>query len=146
MRRPLPSAGRKINSQMPTSSIFDWDLAGYAGNAAFLNSKTNINMRYILNDWTKHLSSLYSRYMFNTGKKGWIGGDAMVAMYAHGNQSHQVFYHWKVVPTPVPSVTPSGVPRYLPPLQWVAVPLLRTVTNWHCHLQPRIQLQTRRPP
>ncbi len=65
----------------PINAIFDWPMGTQAGFAAFTNEKVNRQLKKILNEWGKYLSSPESRYVLSDDpKSGWFGKDAMEAM------------------------------------------------------------------
>ncbi len=66
---------------VPICAILGWPMGTQAGSAAFLNTKVNHQIKKILNEWAKFLSSEDSRYVLNTDPhKGWFGKDAQDAM------------------------------------------------------------------
>ena len=66
---------------VPICAILGWPMGTQAGSAAFLNTKVNHQIKKILNEWAKFLSSEDSRYVLSTDPhKGWFGKDAQVAM------------------------------------------------------------------
>jgi phosphatidylserine decarboxylase len=66
---------------VPICAILGWPMGTQAGSAAFLNTKVNHQIKKILNEWAKFLSSEDSRYVLNTDPhKGWFGKDAQEAM------------------------------------------------------------------
>lgn len=64
----------------PINAILDWPMGTQGGFAAFLNDKVNAQLKKILNEWAKFLSSEKSCYVLNTEHNGWFGSDAKKAM------------------------------------------------------------------
>lgn len=65
----------------PINAILDWPMGTTGGFAAFLNDKVNQQLKKILDEWGRFLSSKDSRYVLNNNpKKGWFGRDARKAM------------------------------------------------------------------
>lgn len=65
----------------PINAIFDWSMGTAAGMAAFLNDRVNVQLKKILNEWARFLSSIDSAYVLNDHpKKGWFGANARKAM------------------------------------------------------------------
>lgn len=65
----------------PINAIFDWTMGTAAGMAAFLNARVNIQLKKVLNEWARFLSSADSVYVLNAHpRKGWFGADARKAM------------------------------------------------------------------
>ncbi|MGD0710828.1 MAG: phosphatidylserine decarboxylase family protein, partial [Bacteroidales bacterium] len=66
---------------VPICAILGWPMGTQAGVAAFLNNKVNRQLKKILNEWAKFLSSDDSCYVLNSDPhKGWFGKDAQDAM------------------------------------------------------------------
>jgi phosphatidylserine decarboxylase len=66
---------------VPINAILDWPMGTSAGFSAFLNEKVNRQLKKILTEWAKFLTSEDSRYVLNTEPKtGWFGKDAKEAM------------------------------------------------------------------
>lgn len=66
---------------VPINAILDWPMGTPAGFTAFLNEKVNRQLKKILNEWSKFLSSKDSRYVLNEEPKtGWFGREAKEAM------------------------------------------------------------------
>jgi phosphatidylserine decarboxylase len=65
----------------PLNTIFDWSMGTAAGFAAFLNERVNAQLKNVLNEWGRFLSSSDSTYVLNQHPhKGWFGADAQTAM------------------------------------------------------------------
>ena len=65
----------------PINTIFDWAMGTAAGGAAFLNERVNRQLKKVLNEWGRFLSSADSAYVLNDDpRKGWFGSDARSAM------------------------------------------------------------------
>jgi len=65
----------------PINAIFEWSMGTAAGCAAFLNERVNAQLKKVLNEWGRFLSSSDSTYVLNQDPhKGWFGADAREAM------------------------------------------------------------------
>ena len=65
----------------PINAILDWPMGTHSGFAAFLNDKVNAQLKKVLNEWGRFLSSKESCYVLGTDPhKGWFGTDAKKAM------------------------------------------------------------------
>nr|WP_294937637.1 phosphatidylserine decarboxylase family protein [uncultured Flavobacterium sp.] len=65
----------------PINAIFDWSMGTSGGYAFFLNEKVNKQLKKILNEWGKFLTSADSCSVLNKNPQtGWFGTDAMEAM------------------------------------------------------------------
>jgi phosphatidylserine decarboxylase len=65
----------------PINAIFDWPMGTAAGFAAFLNERVNAQLKAVLNEWARYLSSINSTYVLNQDPhRGWFGADAQKAM------------------------------------------------------------------
>src|SRR5450631_2177373 len=65
----------------PINAIFDWSMGTAAGFAAFLNERVNAQLKLVLNEWGRFLSSDESAYVLSLDThKGWFGVDARRAM------------------------------------------------------------------
>jgi len=65
----------------PLNAILDWSMGTEGGATFFLNEKVNRQLRKILNEWGRFLSSRDSLYVLTTDPAaGWFGEHAMKAM------------------------------------------------------------------
>lgn len=65
----------------PINAILDWPMGTQAGFAAFTNDKVNAQLKKVLNEWGRFLSSKESCYVLsNDPVSGWFGRDAKKAM------------------------------------------------------------------
>ena len=65
----------------PLNAILDWSMGTEGGVAFFLSEKINRQLKKILNEWGRFLSSRDSAYVLTTDPhRGWFGKDAMAAM------------------------------------------------------------------
>lgn len=65
----------------PINAILDWPMGTNSGFAAFLNSKVNAQIKKILNEWGRFLSSPEScSVLTDHPRMGWFGADAKKAM------------------------------------------------------------------
>jgi phosphatidylserine decarboxylase len=65
----------------PINAVFDWAMGTPAGMAAFLNERVNIQLKKVLNEWARFLSSGDSTHVLSEHpRKGWFGADARKAM------------------------------------------------------------------
>ena len=65
----------------PINAILDWPMGTVGGFAAFLNDKVNVQLKKILNEWARFLSSSDSAYVLNKDpRRGWFGIEAQKAM------------------------------------------------------------------
>lgn len=65
----------------PVNAIFDWPMGTAAGFAAFLNERVNAQLKQVLCEWGRYLSSSDSAYVLNEDPhRGWFGADAQRAM------------------------------------------------------------------
>jgi phosphatidylserine decarboxylase len=65
----------------PINTIFDWPMGTAAGFAAFLNDAVNAQLKKILNEWARFLSSSDSTYVLNQEPhRGWFGAAAQKTM------------------------------------------------------------------
>jgi len=86
----------------PINAIFDWPMGTAAGVAAFLNERVNAQLKKVLNDWGRFLSSGASSYVLNDDpRRGWFGADAQKAMpnfdrefECYPSQPHHGFKSW----------------------------------------------------
>ena len=66
---------------VPINAILDWPMGTRAGFTAFLNEKVNHQLKKILNEWSRFLTSEGSRNSLNTDPTtGWFGKDAKELM------------------------------------------------------------------
>jgi phosphatidylserine decarboxylase len=86
----------------PINAIFDWSMATAAGFAAFLNERINGQLKAVLDEWSRYLSSGDSTYVLNDDPhRGWFGADAQTAMPNFAQEfncdphlSHHGFKSW----------------------------------------------------
>lgn len=65
----------------PINTILDWSMGTSAGMAAFLNERVNAQLKKVLSEWARFLSSADSTYVLNEHPhRGWFGADARTAM------------------------------------------------------------------
>ncbi len=65
----------------PINAILDWSMGTTGGFAAFLNDKMNRQLKKILDEWGRFLTSADSRSVLNQDThSGWFGADARKAM------------------------------------------------------------------
>ncbi len=65
----------------PINAVLDWPMGTPAGTTAFLNTKVNLQLKKILEQWAAFLGSADSRYVLNDNPaRGWFGRDAKAAM------------------------------------------------------------------
>jgi phosphatidylserine decarboxylase len=64
----------------PISAILDWAMATQAGFAAFLNGRVNQQVKKMLNEWARFLTSADSSRVLNHGDRGWLGPKALARM------------------------------------------------------------------
>jgi phosphatidylserine decarboxylase len=65
----------------PINTIIDWSMGTAAGFAAFLNERVNEQIKKVLNEWARFLSSSDSTYVLSEDPhRGWFGADAQIAM------------------------------------------------------------------
>ncbi|MFW5497865.1 MULTISPECIES: phosphatidylserine decarboxylase family protein [unclassified Maridesulfovibrio] len=65
----------------PINAVLNWPMGTSAGTNAFLDSRVNMQLKKILNQWAVFLGSPDSRYVLSKDpKKGWFGRDAQKAM------------------------------------------------------------------
>lgn len=73
----------------PINAIFDWSMATAAGFAAFLNERINGQLKAVLDEWSRYLSSSDSTYVLNDDPhRGWFGADAQRAMPNFAEEFH----------------------------------------------------------
>jgi phosphatidylserine decarboxylase len=71
----------------PINAILDWPMGTPGGFTAFLNDKVNAQLKKLLDEWARFLSSPDSCYVLNTDpSSGWFGRDAMEAMPGFVNE------------------------------------------------------------
>ncbi len=76
----------------PINAIFDWSMGTTSGFAAFLNDKVNRQLKKILNEWGRFLTSKDSTYVLNTNPNtGWLGEEALKAMFPHSKDPRRKF-------------------------------------------------------
>jgi len=86
----------------PINAILDWSMGTIGGFAAFLNDKVNAQLKKVLNEWGRFLSSSDSTYVLNKDPhSGWFGADAQKAMpnfdkefICDPSQPHHGFKSW----------------------------------------------------
>jgi phosphatidylserine decarboxylase len=65
----------------PINAILDWSMGTTSGFAAFLDEQVNSQLKTVLNEWARFLTSVDSTAVLNTDPTtGWFGRDAMQAM------------------------------------------------------------------
>jgi phosphatidylserine decarboxylase len=65
----------------PINTILDWPMGTAAGFAAFLNDAVNAQLKKVLNEWARFLTSADSTYVLcDDPRRGWFGEGAMQAM------------------------------------------------------------------
>jgi len=65
----------------PINALFDWPMGTPAGFAAFLNDAVNAQLKKVLNQWARFLSSGDSTHVLGDDPRhGWFGEDARIAM------------------------------------------------------------------
>lgn len=62
---------------LPFCSIINWPLGTGSGNQLFTDPSVNDQLRKILEEWTKFLSSRNSSYVLNDSSSGWLCGSAL---------------------------------------------------------------------
>ena len=76
-----PEFDKTVMVGCPINAILDWSMGTKAGFAVFLNERVNRQLKKILNEWGRYLSSPESCYVLNIDPvKGWFGENAMAAM------------------------------------------------------------------
>lgn len=76
-----PEFDKTVMVGCPINAILDWSMGTKAGFAVFLNERVNRQLKKILNEWGRYLSSPESCYVLNTDPvRGWFGENAMAAM------------------------------------------------------------------
>ena len=86
----------------PINTIFDWPMGTAAGFAAFLNPAVNAQLKKILEEWARFLSSSASTHVLSEDPhRGWFGADARKAMpdfdtefLCEPRQPHHGFRSW----------------------------------------------------
>jgi phosphatidylserine decarboxylase len=65
----------------PINAVLDWPMGTAAGCAAFLDERVNAQLKAVLNEWARYLSSSDSTYVLNQDtQRGWFGAEARKAM------------------------------------------------------------------
>ena len=65
----------------PINAILDWPMGTAAGFSAFLNERVNAQLKVVLNEWARYLSSHDSTYVLNQDpQRGWLGAEALKVM------------------------------------------------------------------
>ena len=105
----------------PINAIFDWPMGTAAGFSAFLNERVNAQLKVVLNEWGRYLSSHDSTYVLNQDPhRGWLGADAQKVMpnfpdefKCDPRQPHYGFKSWDDFFTREfrPGVRPSRHPK-----------------------------------
>lgn len=76
-----PEFDKTVMVGCPINAILDWSMGTKAGFAVFLNERVNRQLKKILNEWGRYLSSPESCSVLNTDPvRGWFGENAMAAM------------------------------------------------------------------
>ncbi|KAG9240292.1 phosphatidylserine decarboxylase [Calycina marina] len=78
LRAPLFAESELIG--LPMNAILDWPMSTSAGQAAFLSSKLNIQVKKVLDVWAAYLQSEASASVINESQTGWLGPPALAAM------------------------------------------------------------------
>lgn len=86
----------------PINAVFDWPMGTAAGFAAFLNERVNAQLKRVLSQWGRYLSSSDSAHVLNRDPhRGWFGSDAQRAMpnfdqefKCDPDQAHHGFRSW----------------------------------------------------
>ena len=86
----------------PVNAILDWPMGTAAGFAAFLNDRVNSQLKQVLREWGRYLSSSDSVYVLSEDPhRGWFGADAQRAMpnfceefKCDPNLAHHGFKSW----------------------------------------------------
>ncbi len=86
----------------PINAIFDWPMGTTAGCAAFLDERVNAQLKAVLNEWARYLSSSDSTCVLSQDpRRGWFGADAQKAMpnfdkefICDPGQPHHGFRSW----------------------------------------------------
>lgn len=70
---------------LPMHALVDWPMGTFYGRDFFLDSRVNVALKRILNEWAVYLGSPASAYVLNNSTTGWFGPTAMQTLTATAN-------------------------------------------------------------